>query len=282
MGSTCIITDNSAQFTRPGFSSAGYLRILQHELEYKNRESIALLNMKVSEFPRYISQEFIPIFKPITVDSIKELILSILSEYDDIFIITISKELNPLYQAAEIVSNSLHGHATIHLIDSQNVSIGLGLIVQYASELCKKNLPADEIEKLIRLAIPHVYTLICTPNLSFLENSGILDKGQSVIGEMMCLFPIFVLEEGRLNPLLKVKNQRNAVEYFCEFIDEYDSLANVSLIQPVSPSISETKSLHQHLDECFTEVTYSEHTINPFLASMIGPRGFGMVVMEKP
>jgi fatty acid-binding protein DegV len=43
------------------------------------------------------------------------------------------------------------------------------------------------------------------PNLSYLHTAGILDAGQATIGELLGLYPLFVLEEGKVNPLQKVK-----------------------------------------------------------------------------
>ena len=280
MGSTCIITDNSAQFTHPGFPGHQCLQILHHNICYTSN-SISHPTPKVNEFPRYSSIDFLPVIQPPTSDSIYNTLSTVLPLYDDIFIILLSKEMSPLYEVTEKIAATLHGHANLHVIDSQNISLGLGLIVQYAAELSERNLSAEDIEKSLRLVIPHIYTLFCTPNLSYLNSTKILDKGQSIIGEMLSLYPLFVFEEGHLNPLQKVKNQRNAIEYFLEFVDEFDDLRHVAVLQPSAPAINETKLLRQHIEENFPNTSYSEHLINPFLASYLGPRGFGLVIMEN-
>lgn len=281
MTSTCIITDNSAQFSFPGFPGNDCLKLLHHQFSFSPTSEIAKPLPKVSELPLYTGHTFSPrVFAP-TPETVYSTLFDSLPFYDDIFIILLSKEISSLYQETEKITNSLHGHANLHLIDSQNTSLGLGLLVQYAAELISKNLPVTEIEKKLRLIIPHIYTLFCTPNLSYLYSAGILDIGQSVVGEMMNLFPLFVLEEGKLNPLLKVKSQHSAIDYFIEFVDEFDELHHVAFIQPTAPVINESKLLHQHLDETFPNTTYTEHLINPYLSSLFGPRGFGMVVMEK-
>ncbi|MHC1741263.1 MAG: DegV family protein [Anaerolineaceae bacterium] len=281
MTSTCIVTDSSAQFTFPGFPGKKCLKILQHQFSFTTNGEIAAVVPKVSEFPTFTGANFSPrIFTP-TAETIYSTLFDSLPFFDDIFIILLSKEISPLYLVAEKITASLHGHANLHIIDSQNTSLGLGLLVQYAAELISKGMAVDEIEKTLRLNIPHIYSLFCTPNLSYLHSSGVLDIGQSTVGEMMNLYPLFVMEEGKLNPLQKVKNQRTAIDYFIEFVDEFDDIRQVAFLQPTSPTINESKLLHQHLDESFPETTYTEHLINPYMASLFGPRGFGMVVMEN-
>lgn len=281
MGSTCIITDDSAQFTNPGFQKNPGLKFLSHKLVFSSNQELSKSQIKVADFPKQVSPDFTPRVIPPTDEEISSCLEKNLSAYDDIFLIMLSKEISPLYERTEKLCASLHGHANFHLIDSLNTSLGLGLIVQYASELIDQGLSPAEVEKSLRLIIPHVYTLLSTPNLSYLQATGMLDVGQSVVGEMLSLSPLFLIEEGVLNPLQKVKNQHGAMEYFLEFIDEFDDLRHVALIQPAHSSLSESRFLRQHIDENFPSAAYSEYPINPFLASMIGPRGFGIVVMEQ-
>jgi DegV family protein with EDD domain len=281
MSSTCIITDSSAQFSFPGFPGKKCLKVLNHQYSFSPSGEIAAEIPKVNEFPAYTTGDFWPKIIAPTKETLISTLTDTLPYFDDIFIILLSKEISPLYLEAEKITTSLHGHANLHIIDSQNTSLGLGLIVQYTADLINKGISVEDIEKQLRLTIPHIYTLFCTPNLSYLHSAGIVDAGQAAVGEMMNLYPLFVMEEGKLNPLQKVKNQHAVVEYFIEFVDEFDDLRHVSFIQPAAPGINESKLLHQHIDELFPDTTYTEHLINPYLTSLFGPRGFGMVVMEN-
>jgi EDD domain protein, DegV family len=281
MGTACIVTDSSAQFTFPGFPGKKCLKVLNHEFRYISSDGTVLDNKKVGDLPAYTGELFQPKIVAATPETISATLAEILPFYDDIFVILLSKEISSLYQETEKIVHTLHGHADLHLIDSQNTSLGLGLLVQYAAEAITRGEPVDEIEKKLRLVIPHIYTVLCTPNLSYLRSAGVLDIGQATVGEMLSLYSLFVLEDGKLNPLQKVKNQHAAIDYFIEFVDEFDDLSNLAFIQPAAPVISESKLLHQHLDEMFPHTTYTEHLINPFLFTMFGPRAFGMVVMEN-
>jgi DegV family protein with EDD domain len=281
MGSACIVTDSSAQFTFPGFPGKKCLKILEHEYQYMNSGVTVSGVKKANELPAYTNEQFRPKIIATSAETISATLSETMPFYDDIFVILLSKEISSLYQETEKISHTLHGHADLHIIDSQNTSLGLGLLVQQAAEAIIKEMPVEEIEKKLRLVIPHIYTVLCTPNLSYLYSAGVLDIGQATVGEMLSLYSLFVMEDGKLNPLQKVKNQRSAIDYFIEFVDEFDDLSNLAFIQPTVPAINESKLLHQHLDEMFPHTIYTEHLINPFLSTMFGPRGFGMVVMEN-
>ncbi len=281
MASTCIITDSSVQFAQPNFLGSNKIHIINHQIEVGGKVYERLHELKINSFPRQVSPDFQPKIITPSYESLYETISGLLPQYDDLFFIVLSKEVNPLFERISSVASRLHGRAKIHCIDSQNFSIGLGMIVQTASELAVKGVPGDDIEQFLRKLTPHVYTLLCTPNLSYLHWSGSIDYAQSVVGEMISLLSIFTLEEGKLNPLEKVKNVKGAIDFFVEFFDEFDNVKHLSVLQPAPPSINEMRVLHQHIDEVGSTATFSEYPINTFLASMIGPKGFGLVLMEN-
>jgi len=281
MGTSCVLTDNAAQFNRPNFPGYKYVHFFPEEIELQEGITKDIQEIKVSDFPKRVSRGYPAQLIPLGAETITNKILSLYQKYDEIFIILISAALHPLYGLTTDVVKKLRGRGAIHLIDSLTLGIGEGYIVQLASELINRNENSALIEEKLRSTIPHTYTLLCTPNFSYLQKSGFIDKGQSISGELLGFLPIFSLEEGNLNPVEKVKNHRNVVDYFIEFIDEFDKLENIALIQPSAVNYNETRLIRQHVDEFHPDTYYSEHTINPYLASLIGPQGMGIVITEE-
>jgi len=281
MGRSCILTDNAAQFTRPIFSGYKNLLFLEENVEIQKDVILDLRKARVSDFPKHVNAAFPVRLLPLSPEEIKEKLHLFSQTYDDIFILLVSRDLHPIYNIIEDLIQNIHGRATIHLLDTQSVAIGEGQIIQIAADLVEKGGNGMRIEEQLRVAIPHVYTLLSTPNYSYLYNSGFLDLGQAVSGEILSFLPIFNLEDGKLNPVEKVKNVRNVIDYFIEFIDEFEDISNISMIQPSLNGFSESKLIRQHIDEFFPETSYSEHPINPFLASLIGPQGTGIIITES-
>lgn len=281
MGHTCILTDNAAQFTRLNFPGNKYIKCFKSSLEFKKGSIVDLQGVKVCDFPTHINSEYpIRLILP-TKDAVAEQIIALNSIYDDVFIILVSKDLSTSFEIFEDTVKKFHGKADIHLLDSESIAIGEGQIIQMAANMIEKNISAAIVEETLREAIPHIYTLLCTPNFSYLHKSGFLDIGQAVSGEYLGFLPIFTLEDGQLHPVEKVKNIRSVIDYFVEFIDEFDNIDNVSFIQPADTGHNESKMIRQHVEEFYPQTSYSEHTINPYLASLIGPQGMGIVITES-
>lgn len=281
MKHSCILTDNAAQFTWPNFPGHKHVKIFNASLELQKNSIIELKNIKVGDFPKHVNSAYPIRLIPPLKESVTEQVLALNSIYDDVFVILVSKDLYPSYEKFDDTLKKIHGKADIHLLDSESIAIGEGQIIQMAANMIEDNVSPGIIEENLREAIPHIYTLLCTPNFSYLHKSGFLDIGQSVSGEYLGFLPIFTLEDGALHPVEKVKNIRNVIDYFCEFIDEFDNLENVSFIQPYISGHNESKMIRQHVEEFYPNTSYSEHTINPFLASLIGPQGMGIVITES-
>jgi DegV family protein with EDD domain len=281
MQSCCIIADNAAQFTRVNFPENICLRFINFKTEYSFINSKEKSQISGSDFPKQLALNQGPIVSGPAFDEIREVIENSINHFDDVFIILHSKEINPAYGIIIDLLQKIRGRAAVHLIDSQSLSIGQGFLIQSAVDLITKNINGNQIEEILREQVPHIYTLLCTPGLSYLNNAGFIDKGQAVVGEMLSLLPIFSLEDGNFTPIDKLKNIHGVIEYFIEYIDEFDDLLQVSFLQSTPPAIQEAKLIKQYIEENYPETNYTEHPHNNYLASLIGPKGFGMVVIEK-
>jgi len=201
--------------------------------------------------------------------------------YDGILGIFMSSHLCAMFANAQSAAQALRGSVNIQVVDSQTTSIGLGFLVETAAEAAAKGKSLGEIEHLIRSLTPHIYGVLCTPGPSYLFYNGFVDRGQATISEMLGLYPIFAIEEGNLSPLEKVRNHRHTVNYFQEFLDEFDDLIHIAFLQSCPASNSEVHILRDHLRENFSKTPFSSHGINLSLASLFGPRTLGLFIMEK-
>lgn len=281
MPSSCIIADNAAQFTRVKFPENICLRFIDFKTEYSflnPKDKISVSNLG---FPKLLELDQPVIIHLPAKEEIQDLIESSINKFDDVFIILHSKDLNPAYDIITKILSKVRGRASVHMIDSQSISIGQGFLIQSTADMIAQNLGGMQIEQRIRELVPHVYTLLCSPSLSYLHTSGFIDIGQSVVGEMLSLLPIFSLEEGKFTPIDKLKNHHGVIEYFIEYIEEFDDLLQVSFLQSTPPCLQESRMIKQYLDDNYPDTLFTEHPLNSYLASLIGPKGFGIVVIEK-
>lgn len=279
MTSYAIITDDAAHYlpeNLPG--NVSFIQIIHNFSNLKTRN-------QSKEDPGNLFPDFLPIkshsviFPPNKLELSSQLVNNI-RDFDEIFFITVTRGIDSIYSIIEDISIKQKGRANFHLIDSQTLSAGQGYLIQRTIQLIKQNIPAIRIEEKLREEIPNIYTLLCTPNLSYLYASGFVDLGQVISGEQHSLYPIFGLEDGKFTALEKQKNIHGAIEYFVEFIGEYDQLKEIVFLHPARQIVCESTNLEQFVHDNLQNVRYSKVNCNDFLTHLIGPRGFGLIVVE--
>jgi DegV family protein with EDD domain len=280
MGLSCILTDSAAHIFNKSIVLQKSLGILPYLVEIDGA-IFEVSQIKLTQLPEWISPSQSPTIMQPDEEALSAFLANYQQRFDDLFLILTSASLYPAIPVIQKIESKKFGRAKIHLIDSQSVSIGEGILIQKTGELIKNQLPAGEIEENLRAIIPHIFTLLCAPNFSYLHKYGFLDRGQAISGEVLSVFPILSLDNGKLNPLEKFKNLRGLLDYYIEFIDEFDQLESISLILPDGLPVSDFRTIKQYSEDQHPEARYLEVPINPFLATMIGPQGMGLVIEEK-
>jgi DegV family protein with EDD domain len=273
-----ILTDTSAQFPAEKFLGDDLVQTLSFNIiEPGQNHTPVTENKRIQSLePGKHRQIVLP-----SDESIRDIFVSLSDRYDEIIVLTVSKYINPLYFALEEVTSKFPNNRQIHLIDSQTIAIGLGLLVQIAANLAQRGIAAEEIKKNIRSVIPKIYAIFCVKNLSFLYFSGLIDPAQAVIGEMLGITPCLLMENGRFIPTHKAKNFRHVIDLFVEFTSEFDNLRNIALLYGDGYLAQDFQTLRSRINHQFSTTLFSEHPINDVVSTIFGPQTTGLVLMEN-
>lgn len=257
MENVCILTDSSAIFSRTTFTGHDRVKVMPFDAQ-------------LSDSPKLVP--------PSVEDFIREY-TTLGRTYSHILVVVMSAGLTPIVRVASEAAMQFGGRTSVTVVDSLNTGAGLGLLVELAAQAVASGDSPQEIERILRASIPHIYTLFCIPGLAHLASVGYLSTAQAVVGEMLGLLPIFMLEEGHLSPLEKVRTQRHLIESFQEFMEEFESPRAVALVKGPQNHMR-TRPLRQYVSELFHDTSFSEHTLNAPLTVLFGPQTIGLTVME--
>jgi DegV family protein with EDD domain len=282
MSSICILTDSAAQFPQLGFSGKNEIRVIPFDIEVNGQLYPEGKDLHTTALPASANGQNFPRLVVPSTHKFQEIFLSLGQHYHDIIAILSSAGLTPAFDNAYKAMEATRGRANVTLIDSQTTSVGLGLMVQKAAEVVASGQTLAEVERQVRAQIPHTYMMLCTPAMSYLHHAGFVDQSQAFVGEMLGIMPIFTLEEGRLSSVEKVRNNRALADFMQEFICEFETLDQIALVQSVPGMVHEARLLREHAQSYFPQTPFSELTISPPLATLVGPRSIGLVVVESP
>jgi DegV family protein with EDD domain len=283
MGSIAILTDSTVQFTVPSFTGRNLVKVIPLNIQYNDAHHEAGKNIKPGDLPASIHEDHSIAVLPPPLEQLCTL-FSVDENgqpYDQLLGIFTSAAMCGMVERALEAQKLVNGRIRLQIVDSETISVGLGILVQAAADAASRGTPLAEIERLVRSLIPHIYAVLCTPGLSYLHASGFLDRGQSGVGEMLGLYPIFAIEEGRLTSLEKLRNHRQVLDFFQEFLEEFDQLQYIAFLQSaLGGNAQDGRILRDHAQDHFAKTPFSEHTINLSAAAIFGPNALSMFVVE--
>lgn len=274
-----ILTDASAQFTLPDFPGKELVHVLPLRIQWEEGKALQH-TPALSEMPQSARDEFHPRLISPSPTEFRRAFIRLRQHYHELVVILQSAQLCAAFAHAREAATLMNGHASVHVLDSQTTAIGLGMLVQRAAAMAAQGARATDIIRALRGMITEVYTVFFVQGLTYLEHAGHLDHGQAIVGEMLGVTPFLLLENGRLVPITKVRNMRHLVDTLYEFLSEFLHVRHIALLQGYPPFVHEARILRERIAEDFPEAPFTEHPLNPALATLIGPRSLGLVVLE--
>jgi DegV family protein with EDD domain len=133
--------------------------------------------------------------------------------------IHLSSKMSGVFQSACIAKDMLETE-DIMIIDTQNVTSGLGLLVLKACDLKEEGKNINEIYDEVLKTMPHVKSVLVFGSLENLVQGGRLSKTAGVVGNILGIKLIMCIEDGEVKLKDKVRGSKRAVKYVIDYIDK--------------------------------------------------------------
>lgn len=216
-----------------------------------------------------------------TVEEMERVYARLSRTTDSILSIHSSGPLSPIVENARQAAMSFLGRCDIMVMDSQCTSFGLGILVREAARMARAGHSLGQIVRHIRGMIPHIYVVMFTDSLDYLQRSGRISRSQCILGTMLGIRPFLSIEEGEIIPMEKVRSREKGLDKLIEFASEFLKVQEMTILQPVSYPTNETAVLQERLGAMFPRVApFPILVYGPVLASHVGPDGVGLIVYE--
>lgn len=280
MPNVLILTDGTAQFTAGTYAGMERVFVMPWWIQLQGHQPIETSQVKLDEMPVSLAENSTMRVIPPSVDDFFHTLARLGQQAHEIVAILTSAHLCSVMNHAQKAMQTVHCPAAVHLVDSQNVGAGLGLLVQAAAQAVSQGESGSAVCRFVRGLVPHTYSLFCVQSLTYLAQAGHLDLTQAMVGEMLNLMPFFMLENGSLAPVQKARSSRQLAETVNEFIAEFESLAHIAMVHGTAPFDQEARSLIERLGNTPQAHLLSEYMLNSATAGIFGPRSLGISVME--
>lgn len=120
-----------------------------------------------------------------------------LKEGYEILYTGIGSSISGTYQSAVLAKEDV-GSKDVYLVDSKNLSSGIGLLVLKACDLRDQGFTANEIASSLERLVPLVRSQFAIKTLDYLHKGGRASGTAKLLGSMLGIKPIIQVRDGRL------------------------------------------------------------------------------------
>lgn len=147
---------------------------------------------------------------PALTDAI-ELFKPYIDEGREIVCFSISSSMSTSGNVMRIAAEELEAEDRITVIDSANLSTGIGLLVIEAAIMAQNNHTVEEIVSAIEALKPNVRASFVVDTLTYLYRGGRCNAVSAMAGGVLKLHPKIVVENGAMNASKKYRGKINSV-----------------------------------------------------------------------
>jgi DegV family protein with EDD domain len=275
-----VVTDSTA-YLEPGVAEELGISVVPLNIHFGDEILRDGIDITTTEFFRWLDRSpEMPTSSPPSRSTFEKVYTELSKTADEIISIHISSKLSQTCAVANAVAAPFLGRRNIAVVDSLTTSLGLGILTTAAAEAAAQGRHLDEIVRLLRGMMPHIYIVFFVETLDYLERGGYIGRAQAILGSMLGIKPLLIIEDGQIVPLEKVRTRLRAIDKLFEFVVEFSHIEQMAILQKSPVATEETLLLIERLEMVLPEMEFPIVTYGPVLATHVGPNTMGVIVYE--
>jgi DegV family protein with EDD domain len=198
---------------------------------------------------------------------------------EEVVSIHVSSRLSGTLNAASIAREDVAPGIHVELIDSYNVSLGLGAIVLDAAAAAAAGASRDEVVAATRRTMDRVHVICLLDTLEYLQKGGRIGRAQSMLGSLLSIKPIIHVENGEIAPFERVRTRAKAIERLRQLALEDRTIRR--LLVAYSGDGSEARAFAANLTQDLPHTDIRLTEIGPVVGVYTGPGGIGICPVRR-
>jgi len=147
----------------------------------------------------------------VSIERAAELFKKYIDQGDEIICFSISDSMSTTGNVMRMAAEELSAADRIHIINSENLSTGVGLQVIEAAIMAREGASCQEIVSHIEAIRPNVCASFVVDTLTFLHRGGRCSGLAAMLGGALKLHPRIAVEDGKMAPGKKYRGRMSVV-----------------------------------------------------------------------
>lgn len=163
-----------------------------------------------------IESDTLPVTSQIPPFLFEEAMKKAVAQGDEVITITLSGKLSGTWQSAMIAAENFPG--SVYVVDSENVTVGEHILVDYAFCLIEQGVGAAEIAEQLNLLKKRIRLVALLDTLEYLKKGGRISSAAALAGSILSIKPVIAIQDGEVAILGKARGSKQANNLIVEQI----------------------------------------------------------------
>jgi len=268
-----IVTDSTADLP-PALAAARSVSVVPLTLHFEGRALLDGIDITPEEFYRRLpSAATHPTTSQPSPGQFSETYSALLESHDDVVSIHISEKLSGTVASARQAAD-MTDPKRVHVIDSEVVSMSLGLVTLVASALAAQGMDAAAITSRVAAMRPQLHTYFSVATLEFLRRGGRIGRASALLGSVLKVKPVLCIRDGLVTPLERVRTFERALNRVVALTREVDTGKGVCVIVGHADAQADAERVGRELEPIAD--TLMIQPLGPVVGAHAGPGVVGV------
>jgi len=184
--------------------------------------------------------------------------------------------LSGIFNAARLAAQSFD--SKVEVVDSGQVSLGLGFQAIAAAEAAAKGLSLETIFTEIEAIRQRVHVVAMLDTLEYVRRSGRVSWARARLGSLLEIKPFVEMREGKVLNLGEVRTRHKGVDRLIQMLQNLGPLERLAILHT-----NAEKDAQQLLQQLKIEINAIPMLVNvtTVLGTHVGPNGLGFVAVTR-
>ncbi len=271
-----IVTDSTA-YIPPNLVNQYGIHVAPQQLIWGTETFRDGVDISPTQFYERLKTDKVnPKTSQVSPGAFRDIYTNALKAADGVLAIVISGGVSQTHNSA-IVAKSDLPEAQIEVIDSRTTAMAMGFICLAAARAAAEGKSLAEVKQLAEDLMNKVGVIFVVDTLDYLHRGGRIGGAQRFIGNALNVKPVLTLQDGKVEPLERVRTKKKAIEYMINTIaDRVAGKKTVRLATLHANAETEAKELLANVSARLKPVESVLAEVSPVVGTHTGPGTVGL------
>ncbi len=196
--------------------------------------------------------------------------------YQAVFSIHVSSLLSGIFNTAQLAAQSFH--QKVKVIDSQQLSLGIGFQVLAAAKAAAEGLSDTQIAAQIATVRDRIRVAAMLDTLEYVRRSGRVSWAKARIGSLLRIKPFVEIRDGQVLSLGQARTRKKGITHLKELVSKVGEIEHFAMLHTNAEA-----EAHQILAELNLKTKEPPLLVNvtTIVGTHVGPNGLGFAAVVK-